>query len=88
MNRAIKLLQDGFEVKIGNGESSFWYCPWVMKTKLCDIVPYVDIHDTHYKIKDVWNGASWDLLKLFTNLPLDIKISIQQLDPLLVVDIP
>lgn len=41
-------------MKIGDGKTSFWYEPWVMKTPLCAQVWAVDIHDINLCIKDVF----------------------------------
>jgi hypothetical protein len=42
--KALNMLQDGFRFKIGDGNSKFWYEPWVFKDKLCSKVPFVDIY--------------------------------------------
>jgi hypothetical protein len=42
--KALNMLQDGFRFKIGDGNSKFWYKPWVFKDKLCSKVPFVDIY--------------------------------------------
>jgi hypothetical protein len=61
VRKAMSMLRDGFTLKIGDGNSSFWYDPWVFKEKLSSLVPYVDIHDTSLKIQEVWVNGDWNL---------------------------
>jgi hypothetical protein len=51
------MLQEGFSVKIGNGNSNFWFDSWVLKEKLGSAVPFVAIQDTDMRIKDVWQDG-------------------------------
>jgi hypothetical protein len=44
INKALNLLKDGFTMKIGDGNSKFWYDLWVLKEKLCLMVPFVAIY--------------------------------------------
>lgn len=74
-------------MKIGIGESSFWYTSWVMKTPFCGQVPYVDIHDLNIRIKDVWDGNKWNLDVLYTPMPSEICNSIGQTRPWIDVDV-
>jgi hypothetical protein len=43
--KALHMLRDGFSLKIGDGSSSVWYDPWVIKENLCSVVPFVAIQD-------------------------------------------
>lgn len=88
VRQALKVLHDGFELKIGTGNTSFWYSPWVIKSPLCGKVSYVDIHDLNLKIKDVWNGNNWNLSMLYTPLSNEICESICNLNPWLDEDVP
>lgn len=36
--RAWKYLESGFEFKVGDGNTSFWHSPWILKDPLCDHV--------------------------------------------------
>jgi hypothetical protein len=51
-------------VKIGNGNSKFWYDLWALKEKLCSGVLFVAIQDTELRIKDVWQDGRWHLDRL------------------------
>jgi hypothetical protein len=51
-------------VKIGNGNSKFWYDLWAVKEKLCSGVLFVAIQDTELRIKDVWQDRRWHLDRL------------------------
>lgn len=68
--KALDHLKDGFSFKVGNGNSSFWFTLWALKQPLCDMVPYVDIHDLNHNIRDVpydneWNNrsVSWHIAR-------------------------
>jgi ribonuclease HI len=88
LGKALHMLKDGFTFKIGDGNSSFWYEPWVVKEKLCSVVPFVAIQDTEFKINDIWFNGRWNLEKLYTSLPELVTNSILQLLPCIVNDIP
>jgi hypothetical protein len=82
------MLKDGFTVKIGNGNSRFWYDLWVLKEKLCSVVPFVAIQDTEIRIKEVWQDGMWHLDRLYTTIPDNVRDSILSLKPCIVEDIP
>ncbi|KAK2418771.1 hypothetical protein QL285_040937 [Trifolium repens] len=86
--KAVSMLRDGFTLKIGDGSSKFWYDSWVYKNKLCSMVPFVDIHDTDLKIKEVWDNGMWNFDDLYTNIPDSVKAAITRIKPCLVEDIP
>jgi ribonuclease HI len=86
--KALNMLQYGFKFKIGDGNSKFWYEPWVFKDKLCSKVPFVDIHDTIAKINEVWQDERWKLENLYTIIPESVKEAIYQIQPCIVDDLP
>jgi hypothetical protein len=88
ISKAICMLKDGFTVKIGNGNSRFWYDLWVLKEKLCSVVPFVAIQDTEIRIKEVWQDGMWHLDRLYTTIPDSVRDSILSLKPCIVEDIP
>lgn len=50
---------------------------WLHRGRLCDLLPYIDTHDTHLKIADIYHNGVWHFERLYTQLPLDIKLDIQ-----------
>lgn len=40
-------LKEGFQFRVGNGESFFWYSPWTVMGPLCHQVFAVNIQDTN-----------------------------------------
>lgn len=54
--KACAALRYGFEFKVGDGMSSFWYTPWCTPHALCHSVDYVHYYDAKVRIKDVWDG--------------------------------
>lgn len=71
--KAWEVLKDGFLMKLGDGDTSFWYKPWLLKESLCEKVWMVDIHDIDLKIKDVFVNGEWKLNLLYTTLSDDIQ---------------
>ncbi|KAJ1383082.1 Ribonuclease H domain [Sesbania bispinosa] len=71
-----EVLKDGFQMKIGNGESSFWYEDWTTKGLLCQKVVAVDIHDVNLCLKDLWINGEWDLSRFYTILPPELAAEI------------
>ncbi|PNX74924.1 ribonuclease H, partial [Trifolium pratense] len=86
--KAMNMLRDGFTLKIGDGNSSFWFDPWVFKERLSSVVPYVDIHDTSLKIQEVWTNGTWNLNQLYTSIPDYVRNAITSLQPCIVNDLP
>ncbi|PNX98804.1 ribonuclease H, partial [Trifolium pratense] len=69
--KTIHRLRDGFNIKIGEGNSNFWFYPWVFKEMLGSMVSFVAIQNTATKIKDVWYDRNWRAcLPLFRTLPV------------------
>lgn len=82
--KALDVLQEGFQIKIGDGKTSFWYEPWLLKGPFCERLWVVDIHDIELKIKDVLMDGKWNLDMLYTPLPEEVKQGILGLTPRLV----
>lgn len=60
---------------IGDGGSSFWYADWCHLGRLCDLVPFVDLRDADFCIKDiVVLDNQWRLGNLSTPLPQTLQI--------------
>ncbi|KAK7313676.1 hypothetical protein VNO77_38866 [Canavalia gladiata] len=64
IQKALALLCEGYSLKLGKGDSSFWYSDWSSMEKLVDKVHYVDIHDMQFSVAAVWNNGSCNLQKL------------------------
>jgi hypothetical protein len=86
--KAIQILKEGFTLKIGDGESSFWYDSWVLKERMCSVVPVVAIQDTNMKINDVWLNGGWNFQTLYIHLPNNIVTAIEALHPMFVPNLP
>ncbi|XP_045831415.1 uncharacterized protein LOC123922770 [Trifolium pratense] len=86
--KAMNKLKDGFIFKIGNGETSFWFDFWVLKERLCTVVPFVAIQDTAAKINDVWQNDMWNLRSLYTPLPNNVVTAITSIRPRIVEHLP
>lgn len=70
--KAKSVLRNGYEYRLGNGMSSFWYDPWTKFGRLCDQVWYVDIHDTQLKVAEIAQNGTWQLSQLYTQLPINV----------------
>lgn len=77
--KARNLLQDGYDFRMGNGQSSLWYYAWTDLGPLTKLVPYMDIHDTQMCIVDVIQNGTWRLNGLYTQLPQPILDHIRTL---------
>lgn len=56
--KALQCLKGGFKIRIGKGEVSLWFDPWLREELICDLVPYVDIHDLNLSVKDIFIDGS------------------------------
>jgi hypothetical protein len=86
--KAMRMLEDGFIFKIGDGNSSFWYDSWIVNEKLSSLVPFVAIQDTQLRIKDVWFDGKWNFQHLYTCLPEAMVNNIKFLQPRIVNGLP
>lgn len=77
--KARDILRDGYEFRMGNGQSSLWYSSWTELGMLSKLVPYVDIHDTQLSKSDIYVNGAWNFNSLYTNLPHHILEFIQGL---------
>lgn len=74
--KAMASLKDGFSFRVGKGEISLWYDRWIEDTRLCDLVPYVDIHDVNLRVCDVWYNNTWHWDDIITFIPPTLKMKI------------
>ena len=37
--KALEWLEDGFTLKIGGGQTSFWHQSWILKSSFCMVLP-------------------------------------------------
>lgn len=73
ISKAKEVLREGFNFRLGNGESSIWYVPWASNTTRLSVeVLYVDIHDPALCIKDTTIDGNWNLNAPYTFLPPNI----------------
>lgn len=77
--KAYGLLKEGFIWRIGHGESSFWYDKWMPSGPLCDLLPFVDIHDISMHVRDVFHEGNWCFYRLCTQVPLDVQLIVRGL---------
>ncbi|KAK7269581.1 hypothetical protein RIF29_22313 [Crotalaria pallida] len=78
VTKARKLLLEGFQLKVGRGEVSFFFDKWLSHEPLCRKVPWVATQDIALKVKDVcWQGVwHWDCI--YTLLPHEVRQSISR----------
>ena len=62
-------LKDGFSWHAGSGSSSFWFCPWSSLGFIGSLPPYIDIHDLHLTIIDVFSTNGPHTQGLYSHLP-------------------
>lgn len=53
--KAKQVLRGGYKMRLGVGDSSFWYDSWSTLSPLCNQVSYVNIQDDNMEVRDVTN---------------------------------
>ncbi|KAK7258939.1 hypothetical protein RIF29_24531 [Crotalaria pallida] len=86
--KADKTLENGFRLKLGDGQASLFFDSWMNKELLCNLVHWVQIHDTNLRVKDVLREGVWHFNDIFTILPRDLKTSILDMNIFLDYSIP
>ena len=86
--KTIELLKDGFQFKLEDGNSNFWYSLWLDKEPLRSYGPYVHYHDMIWSIKDLVDENDWKLSCLYSTLSTNIINKINLAPPFHVHDIP
>ena len=81
ITKAWKCLVDGFEWKLGSGQSSLQYDVWSPLGKLCERVPFVHISDTHLRVRDACVHGVWNFNLLYIHIPADLEHAILKWDP-------
>lgn len=67
------VFKDGFQMRLGAGDTSIWYSDWLGSGLLCDKLDYLHISDTHLYLRDIWENGNWCFSKLATPLSEEIK---------------
>lgn len=70
-------LRDGFDFRLGDGNSSFWFVNWSSIGKLTEKVLYVDIHALNLRVKDVFVNGAWNFNHHYTTLPTSTTDSLK-----------
>ncbi|GAU17063.1 hypothetical protein TSUD_105620 [Trifolium subterraneum] len=70
--KALLAIKDGFQFRLGDGNSSFWYTNWSDNGILANQVLYVDIHDLQMRVRDVYIDGKFNLNSLYTPIPPEI----------------
>lgn len=71
--KAKEVLKEGYQLRLGNGESFFWYSPWTTLGPLCYQVFAVNIQDTDKRIRDIYINNQWHFNDLATPIPKVIR---------------
>ncbi|GAU45929.1 hypothetical protein TSUD_100060 [Trifolium subterraneum] len=70
--KSLLALKDGFQYRLGDGNSSFSYTNWPGIGNLANQVPYVDIHDLQMRVMDVYVDGKWKFNLLYTTIPENV----------------
>lgn len=79
IHRAAVYLKPGFLLRAGNGDGSFWYEQWLEKGPICNLVPFVSIHDINLRLRDVYHDGEWHFERMATQLPNDVQMAIRSI---------
>jgi hypothetical protein len=83
IRKVVASFSHGYKLRIGAGETSFWYEDWTKLGPLCKLVQFVNISDTELKLHDVCKDGCWDLQILETMMSSDIVQAIQITPPMI-----
>lgn len=64
---------------MGRGDVSLWYEKWLDRGPICNLLPYVSIHDINFRLRDVFHDGEWHFERLATQLPMDVQLEIRSL---------
>nr|KYP69891.1 hypothetical protein KK1_009097 [Cajanus cajan] len=78
-------LLNQFQLRLGDGSSSFWLSNWLGTGNLYQQVPYVHIIDSNLVIANFWNHNTWNTQLLRRFIP---KSCIQQIEMINVPQCP
>lgn len=67
--KTLSVLKDGFEFRLGDGNSSFSFFNWSKVGKLANRVLYVDIHNLEMRVNNVYLDGNLNFNLLYTNIP-------------------
>jgi hypothetical protein len=70
--KALQALKNGFQYRMGDGNSFFWYTNWSDICTLANHVLYVDIHDLQMRVRDVYTDGKWNFDLLYTTITADV----------------
>lgn len=88
IGKARAILREGYSMRTGAGDVSFWYEKWSKLGTLCNLVDFVAIHDTDIRVKDVFMNHEVNLNQLVTHTPAALKEEIMNLKVTLNASIP
>ncbi|CAL0299567.1 unnamed protein product [Lupinus luteus] len=77
--KTVDIIKYGFRFRLAKGAISIWYDKWLDEGYLCQLIPYVHILDSELHIKDVFFDGCWHWDLLATQIPMDIKLKMQNL---------
>lgn len=66
-------LKDGYGFSLGSGNSSVWYADWTWLGIIAEQLPFVFVSDTKLCLKDLVQNEQWNLSRLYTLLPENIR---------------
>ncbi|KAJ1421151.1 Endonuclease/exonuclease/phosphatase superfamily [Sesbania bispinosa] len=75
--RAKNALLEGFDFRLGQGDTSVWYTDWTSLGRLCDLVPFVHISDTNLVLRDLVVHSRWSFNQVRTWIPQEFVDLIQ-----------
>ncbi|KAK7251105.1 hypothetical protein RIF29_34020 [Crotalaria pallida] len=75
--KVVTALKDGFRIRLGGGDVSFWYDKWIDEGPLYLHIPFVDIQDSLVTVRDIVEDGIWRLDKLVTMFQVPFAEKIQ-----------
>lgn len=79
--KARDVLKTGFEFKLGNGRTSFWFEDWSGHGALGRCIPFIHISDSALTLADVLVNGSWNISRLATIVPEYVQQRLVEIQP-------
>nr|KYP54501.1 Transposon TX1 uncharacterized [Cajanus cajan] len=89
LRKAYEALEEGFHLRLGQGECSFWFNPWIDGSPLSSRMTYIDLNDVDLEVRHVVSSdGCCDLARIASPLIDDLRELLSHLRLYLHHDIP
>lgn len=76
---AADILKPGFVLRVGREDLSLWYDKWLKRGPICNLLPFVSIHDINLRLRDICHDGEWHFENIASHIPLDVQMEIRSI---------